>query len=83
MTAPEIFAVEWAWQRHSVWPQTANTLKIGPHRSVLAFRLGLTVTAAALALAGSQLKAVNLPASVALAVAAAVAMAGAGLLRGR
>jgi hypothetical protein len=73
---------EWAWQRQSVWSQTANKLKAGPHRS-WGFRLGLTVAAAALALAGSQLKAVSLPASVVLAVAAALAMAAVGLLRGR
>ena len=46
-------------------------------------RLGLTVAAAALALAGSQLKAVSLPASIALAVTAALAMATVGLLRSR
>jgi hypothetical protein len=45
--------------------------------------MGLTAAAAALALAGSQLKSASLPASIALAVAAAVAMAVVGLLRGR
>ena len=75
-------AVEWAWQRQSVWSQTADKLKAGPAR-VWEFRLGLTVAAAALALAGSQLKAVSLPASVALATAAAVALAAVGLLRAR
>jgi SMODS and SLOG-associating 2TM effector domain 1/Protein of unknown function (DUF4231) len=46
-------------------------------------RLGLTVVAAALAMAGSQLKGVSLPASEALAVTAALALAAVGLLRGR
>jgi len=48
-----------------------------------AVRLGLTVTAAALALAGSQLKAVSFPTSVALASVAAVVLAAVGLLRAR
>src|SRR5258708_30679110 len=82
MAALVIPAVEWAWRRQSVWSQTAEKLKGGPHR-LWGFRLALTVAAAALALAGSQLKAVSLPASVALAVPAAVAMAAVGLLRGR
>ena len=46
-------------------------------------RLGLTVAAAVLALAGSQARSVSFPASLALAVIAAVALATAGLLRGR
>jgi hypothetical protein len=46
-------------------------------------RLGLTAVAAVLALAGSQVKAVSFPTSVALAVTAAVALAAAGLLRSR
>lgn len=46
-------------------------------------RLAVTVAAAALALAGSQVKAVSFPSSVAMAVAAALALAAAGLLRGR
>jgi len=82
MTTPVIPAVDWAWQRQSVWSQTADTLKARPHQ-LWGFRLGLTVAAAALALAGSQLKAVNLPFSVVLAVVAAVALAAVGLLRGR
>lgn len=82
MTAPVVSAEEWAWQRQSVWSQTADKLKAGPHRS-WGFRLSLTVAAAALALAGSQLKAVSLPASITLAVAAALALAAVGLLRGR
>ena len=81
VTAPVIPAVEWAWQRQSVWSQTADKLKRGPHR-LWGFRLSLIV-AAALALAGSQLKAVSLAASIVLAVAAAVALAAVGLLRGR
>jgi hypothetical protein len=65
-----------------VWSQTADKLKVGPHRS-WGLRLGLTTAAAALALAGSQLKAVSLPASVVLAVAAALAMTAVGLLTAR
>jgi hypothetical protein len=82
MSAEVVAVVEWAWRRQSVWSQTANKLKAGPHRS-WGFRLSLTVAAAALALAGSQLKAVSFPASVVLAVAAALALAAVGLLRGR
>jgi len=65
-----------------VWSQTADKLKAGPARSQ-GLRLGLTVAAAALALAGSQLKAVSFPAAVALAATAAVALAAVGLLRAR
>jgi hypothetical protein len=75
-------AVEWAWRRQSVWSQTAGKLKADPHR-LWGFRLGLTVAAAALALAGSQLKTASPTASIALAVAAALALAAVGLLRGR
>jgi hypothetical protein len=82
VTASVIPAVEWAWRRQSIWSQTADKLKAGPHR-LWGFRLGLTVAAAALALAGSQLKAVSLPASIALAVAATVTLAAVGLLRSR
>jgi hypothetical protein len=82
MTAPVPPAVEWAWRRQSVWSRTANKLKAGPSR-LWQVRLGLTVVAAALALAASQVKAVSAVASVALAAAAAVAMAAVGLLRGR
>ena len=42
---------------------------------VAGLRLGLTMAAAALALTGSQLKAVSFPASVALAAVAAAALA--------
>ena len=82
VAAQTIPVAEWAWQRQSVWSQTADKLKTGPHRS-WRLRLGLTVAAAALALAGSQLKAVSLSASVGLAIAAALAMAMVGLLRSR
>lgn len=43
--------------------------------------MSLTVAAAALALAGSQVKAVNVPVSVALAALAAATLAGVGLIR--
>lgn len=82
VTASNIPAVEWAWQRQSVWSQTANQLKAGPARQRAA-RLTLTVAAAALALAGSQIKAVSEAASTVLVVVAAVALAGAGLLSSR
>ena len=75
-------AAEWAWQRQSIWSQTADKLKAGPDR-LWKYRLALTVAAAALALAGSQLKKVSLPASIALAVTAALALAAVGLLRGQ
>ena len=65
-----------------MWSQTSNKLKAGPRR-LRGLRLGLTAAAAALALAGSQLKAVSLPASIALAVAAVLALAAVGLLRGQ
>jgi hypothetical protein len=57
-------------------------MKAVPHR-FWQLRLGLTAAAAALALAGSQLKAVSFGASVALGGAAAVAMAAVSLLVGR
>lgn len=82
VAASVISAAEWAWQRQSVWSQTANHLKDGPRR-LRSLRLALTVTAAALALAGSQVKRVSLPSSVALTVTAALALAAAGLLTGR
>jgi hypothetical protein len=82
VTVPVVSAAEWAWRRQSVWSQTADKLKAGPHRS-WEFRLSLTVVAAALALAGSQLKAASRPASIVLGVAAALALAVVGLLRGR
>ena len=82
VTAPIIPAVQWAWQRQSIWSQTADALKAVADR-LWKLRLALTVAAAALALAGGQLKMVYLPASIVLAVAAALAMASVGLLRGR
>ncbi len=82
MAASAVSVIEWAWQRQSVWSQTANRLKAGPGRS-WSVRLALTVAAAALALAGAQLRQVSRPASVALAVAAALSLAVVGLLRGR
>jgi hypothetical protein len=77
-----ISAAEWAWQRQSVWSQTADKLKAGPSRARTA-QLVLTVAAAALALAGSQLKGTSFAASLALGIVAAVALAGVGLLRGQ
>jgi hypothetical protein len=74
-------AAQWAWQRQSVWSQTANELKAGPSRA-RTWQLVLTVAAAALALAGSQLKKVSFPASLTLGVVAAVALAAVASLRG-
>ena len=82
MPAQKIPAGEWAWQQQSVWSQTADRLKAGPTR-LRAALLAMTVAAAALALAGSQLKGASLPASVTLTVIAAVALAAVGLLRSR
>jgi SMODS and SLOG-associating 2TM effector domain 1/Protein of unknown function (DUF4231) len=75
-------AAEWAWQRQSVWSQTANKLKTGPGRA-RTWQLVLTVAAAALALAGTQVKPASFPASLALSVLAAVALGAVGVLRGR
>jgi hypothetical protein len=75
-------AAEWAWQRQSVWSQTAGKLKTGPSRARTAMLI-LTVAAAVLALAGSQVKRVSFPASLALSVVAAIALAGVGVLRGQ
>jgi hypothetical protein len=77
-----ISAAEWAWRRQSVWSQTANKLKAGPSRARTAMLI-LTVVAAVLALAGSQVKKVSFPAALALSVVAAIALAGVGLLRGQ
>jgi hypothetical protein len=74
-----ISAAQWAWQRQSVWSQTANNLKAGPSRARTA-QLILTVVAAVLALAGSQAKGASFPASLALSVLAAVALAAVGVL---
>lgn len=80
MTAPARPIVEYAWDQQSVWSQTANRLKATSQQR-WRLRMILTVIAAALALAASQLKPVSTPASVVLAVVAAVALAGVGLLR--
>jgi SMODS and SLOG-associating 2TM effector domain 1/Protein of unknown function (DUF4231) len=82
VTVRAVSVVEWAWQRQSVWDQTARRLRAAPR---LARRLGLvlTVVAAALALAAAQLKPVSQPAAIGLAIAAAVVLAGVGLLRNR
>ena len=80
VTAPVISAAEWAWQRQSVWSQTANKLKAGPSRARTA-QLVLTVAAAILALAGSQVKGASFPASLTLSVLAAVTLAAVGVLR--
>lgn len=73
---------EWAWERQSVWSQTADALKAGPERARQG-RLVLTVGGAVLALAGTQLEPVNRAAGVGLAIAAAVVIAGAALLAPR
>jgi hypothetical protein len=80
VTTPSMPAVERAWQRQSVWSQAANGLKARPHR-FWQLRLSLTVAAAVLALAGTQLRTVSRPAAVVLAIAAAVAMATVALVR--
>jgi hypothetical protein len=80
VTTPIKPAVEYAWERQSVWSQTADQLKTGPQRR-WRLRMSLTVVAAALALAGSQLKTVNATASYTLVAVAAATLAGVGLLR--
>ncbi|MGZ4618278.1 MAG: DUF4231 domain-containing protein [Frankiaceae bacterium] len=83
MTAPAIAPIaDWAWQRQSVWSQTADQLKSGPTQA-RQLRLALTVAGGALALAGSQLKPVSAAAAIGVAVLAAVVLAGVGLLSGR
>ena len=72
--------VEYAWQRQSVWSQAANRLKAASQQR-WRLRMILTAAAAALALAGTQLKAVSTPASITLALVAAVTLAGVALLR--
>jgi hypothetical protein len=73
---------KYAYDRQSVWSQTADNLKAGPDR-LRTWRLGLTVAAAVLALAGSQVKSVSTPAAVTLAIIAAAAMAAVGYTRWR
>ena len=82
VTVRAVSVIEWAWQRQSVWDQTARRLRAAPR---LARQLGLvlTVVAAALALAAAQLKPVSQSAAIGLAVAAAIVLAGVGLLRNR
>jgi hypothetical protein len=80
VTTPEATVAEYAWDRQSVWSQTADSLKIRPAR-LRTLRLGLTVAAAILALAGSQVKSASTAASVALAIIAAVAMGAVAVIR--
>lgn len=65
-----------------MWSQVAGRLKAASSRA-RRLRLGLTVVAAALALAASQLKPVSPPVAVVLGVTAAIVLAAVGLLRGR
>jgi len=80
VTTPVLSSAHYAWQRQSVWSQTADQLKAASQRR-WRLRMILTVAAAALALAGSQLKSVSGLAALILGVAAAAALAGAGLIR--
>jgi len=80
VTTPTKPAIDYAWERQSVWSQAADQLKAGPQLR-WRLRMSLTVAAAALALAASQIKPVNTAASVALAALAAATLAGVGLLR--
>jgi conflict system pore-forming effector with SLATT domain/uncharacterized protein DUF4231 len=70
----QLTPVERAWRRQSVWSQTANQLKARLERARAA-ALGLTIMGAVLALAGTQLKAVNRPVGQVLAFVAAAALA--------
>jgi hypothetical protein len=79
VTAP-VSPVQYAWVRQSVWSQTADQLKATSQRR-WRLRMILTVAAAALVLAGSQLKAVSKPTSIALATVAAVVLAAVGFIR--
>ena len=74
MTAARADVAGWAWDRQSVWSQTANQLKAGPQR-IRRVALILTVCVGALALAASQLEPVNHGLALALGVAAAVVAA--------
>ena len=80
MTVP-VGPAEWAWQRQSVWSQTADRLKAGPAR-LRRWALALTVLVAATALAASQLETVASRLSVSLAVLTAVGGTGVAVLRG-
>jgi hypothetical protein len=81
---PGVSVAEWAWQRQSIWSQTADALKATPARA-RRWRLALIIMGAGLALAGTQLKPVKHLAGVGVGVglAATVVMAGTALLRGR
>ena len=81
MDRSEQSAVEWAWDRQSVWSQTADSLKAGPRRARLA-RLGLVVAASACALGAAQVESTSTGLSNALAVAGGLVMAVTGLLGG-
>jgi len=74
--------VDYAWERQSVWSRAADQLKAGPHLQ-WRLRMILTVTAAALALAGTQLRPVSSVASYTLGAVAAAALAGVGVIRGQ
>jgi phosphate/sulfate permease len=80
VTAQITPVIEYAWERQGVWSKTADQLKASA-QSRWRLRMILTVAAAALALAGAQLKPVSTLASWVLAAVAAVALAGVGLLR--
>ncbi len=80
MTTPILSPADYVWQRQSVWSQTADQLKAVSQRQ-WRLRMILTVAAAALALAASQLKPVSGLASLILGLVAAAALAGAGLIR--
>ena len=74
--------IEYAWERQGVWSRAADQLKAGPHLQ-WRLRMILTVAAAAMALAGTQLRPVNVVASYALGAVAAAVLAGVGVIRGQ
>ena len=76
-----VSSVEWAWQRQSVWSQTADRLRRGPSRARRC-ALALTLAAAACALGSSQLQPAHRAVSVSLAVLAAVLGTAVAVLRG-
>jgi SMODS and SLOG-associating 2TM effector domain 1/Protein of unknown function (DUF4231) len=82
MTEPESVVARYAYNRQSIWSQTANHLKAGPTRQRIG-RLCLTVAAAAIALAGSQVKPASIVASTLLAVIAAALLAAVAYTRWR
>jgi hypothetical protein len=77
----QVSSVEWAWQRQSVWSQTADRLRRGPSRA-RRWALALTIAAAASALGSSQLQSTHRSLSVSLAVLAAVLGTAVAVLRG-